>query len=230
MGRADARRGSMPSMATACSMSVPARAWLRVLPCNVWGRVGRSSPSTRTKACWRSPNGWHPALDIRRGTAEHLPIGDAEIDCVTCQFALMFFYDPSGAVAEMRRVIRPGGRVAVATWAAVEESPGYAAMVELLAEEIGDWAADALRAPFCLGTPEQLGDVLRSRSQTWQWSATTVKLASRHSTTGCTPRSGGGRWPNTSMTTSTRGCGARQRRGLRNLSPATGPCDSRRLH
>jgi hypothetical protein len=61
----------------------------------------------------------------------------------------------------MRRVIRPGGRVAVATWASVEESPGYAAMVELLAEEIGDWAAEALRAPFCLGTPEAVGDVMR---------------------------------------------------------------------
>ena len=32
-----------------------------------------------------------PTLDIRRGTAEHLPIADADIDCVTCQFALMFF-------------------------------------------------------------------------------------------------------------------------------------------
>ena len=34
-----------------------------------------------------------PALDVRRGTAEELPIGDAEIDCVTCQFAMMFFSD-----------------------------------------------------------------------------------------------------------------------------------------
>ena len=51
--------------------------------------------------------------------------------------------------------------MAVATWASVGDSPGYAAMVELLEEEIGDWAADALRAPFCLGTPELIGDVLR---------------------------------------------------------------------
>ena len=102
-----------------------------------------------------------PALDVRRGTAEELPIGDAEIDCVTCQFAMMFFSDPRRAIAEMRRVIRSTGRVAVATWASVENSPGYAAMVELLAEEIGDWAAEALRAPFCLGTPDQLGDLMR---------------------------------------------------------------------
>ena len=102
-----------------------------------------------------------PTMDVRRGLAEQLPVDQAEKDCVTCQFALMFFSDRRRAVEEMRRVIRPGGRVAVATWASVEESPGYAAMVELLAEEIGDWAADALRAPFCLGTPEAVGDVMR---------------------------------------------------------------------
>jgi SAM-dependent methyltransferase len=102
-----------------------------------------------------------PAMDIRRGVAEQLPVDRAEIDCVTSQFALMFFSDRRRAVEEMRRVLRPGGRVAAATWASVGDSPGYAAMVELLEETIGDWAADALRAPFCLGTPELIGDVLR---------------------------------------------------------------------
>jgi ubiquinone/menaquinone biosynthesis C-methylase UbiE len=102
-----------------------------------------------------------PTVDIRRGVAEQLPVDQGEIDCVTCQFALMFFSDRRRAVGEMRRVLRPGGRLAVATWASVEESPGYAAMVELLADEIGDWAADALRAPFCLGTAKDLGDLIR---------------------------------------------------------------------
>jgi|KBSMisStandDraft_5_1062788.scaffolds.fasta_scaffold41475_2 ubiquinone/menaquinone biosynthesis C-methylase UbiE len=102
-----------------------------------------------------------PAMDTRRGVAEQLPVDRAEMNCVTCQFALMFLSDRRRAVEEMRRVLRPGGRVAVATWASVGDSPGYAAMVELLEEEIGDGAADALRAPFCLGTPELIGDVLR---------------------------------------------------------------------
>jgi SAM-dependent methyltransferase len=101
-----------------------------------------------------------PGVDIRRGSAEQLPVADAEFDCVTCQFAMMFFENRQRAVAEMRRALRAGGRVAVATWASVEQSPGYAAMVELLADEIGDWAADALRAPFCVGDRAQLRDVL----------------------------------------------------------------------
>lgn len=103
-----------------------------------------------------------PGLQIRVGAAEHLPVDDDEFDCATCQFALMFFDDRVLAVREIARAVRPGGKVAVATWAAVEHSPGYAAMVELLGDEIGDWAADALRAPFCIGEPEHLGDLLRT--------------------------------------------------------------------
>jgi SAM-dependent methyltransferase len=101
-----------------------------------------------------------PGVDIRRGSAEQLPVADAEFDCVTCQFAVMFFENRQRAVAELRRALRAGGCVAVATRAYVEQSPGYAAMVELLADEIGDWAADALRAPFCVGDRGQLRDVL----------------------------------------------------------------------
>lgn len=102
-----------------------------------------------------------PGLDVRRGVAEQLPLDDDAADCVTCQFALMFFEDPVRAVAEMGRVVRPAGRVAVTTWAALEESAGYAEMVDLLAEVLGDWAADAMRAPFCIGTAERLGDLMR---------------------------------------------------------------------
>ncbi len=103
-----------------------------------------------------------PGLDLRRGTAEHLPIDTDEIDCVTCQFALMYFQDRARAIREIARVTRPGGRVAVATWAAVEESPGYAAMVDLLGDEVGEWAAEATRAPFCIGAADDLGDLLRT--------------------------------------------------------------------
>jgi ubiquinone/menaquinone biosynthesis C-methylase UbiE len=97
-----------------------------------------------------------PALEWRLARAESLPFADAAFDAVVCQFGLMFFEDRAGALREMRRVLRPGGRLAVAVWDALDNSPGYAAMVALLRRLFGDRAADALRAPFALGDAARL--------------------------------------------------------------------------
>lgn len=95
-----------------------------------------------------------------RGTAEDLPFADGRFDRVLCQFALMFFDDRGRALREMARVLRPGGSMAVATWARVEESPGYASMVDLLRRVVGDEAAEALLVPFQLGTAEAVIDLM----------------------------------------------------------------------
>lgn len=97
-----------------------------------------------------------PDIEWRTGKAEELPFEDRAFDVVCCQFALMFFEDRIAALREMRRVLKPGGRLAVATWDRVENSPGYDAMVALLQRLFGQRAADALRAPFVLGEPAVL--------------------------------------------------------------------------
>jgi SAM-dependent methyltransferase len=50
------------------------------------------------------------------GDAEHLPFSDGQFDVVVSQFGHMFAPRPDVAVAEMRRVLKPGGRIAFATW------------------------------------------------------------------------------------------------------------------
>lgn len=97
-----------------------------------------------------------PNIDWRLGQAEDLPFEDDAFDAVTCQFGLMFFEYRIAALKEMWRVLRPGGRLAVATWDRLEQSPGYAAMVALLQRLFGQRAADALRAPFAIGDPGML--------------------------------------------------------------------------
>lgn len=92
----------------------------------------------------------------RNAPAESLPFDDDNFDRVLSQFALMFFADQRGAISEMARVARPGGSVSIATWAEIDTSPGYAAMVQLLDRLFGADAADALRAPFTVGTEQQL--------------------------------------------------------------------------
>ena len=61
------------------------------------------------------------APDVRwvEGVAERLPIESDSIDRVLCQFAVMFFTDAGRAVGEIQRVLRPGGRAVLATWAEV---------------------------------------------------------------------------------------------------------------
>jgi hypothetical protein len=56
----------------------------------------------------------------------------------------------------MMRVLRRGGRAAVAVCDALDHSPGYAVLAELLQRLFGPSVADAFRAPFALGEREQL--------------------------------------------------------------------------
>jgi SAM-dependent methyltransferase len=63
-----------------------------------------------------------PGADVRVGSAEHLPWPDAEFDRVLSQLVLPFFTDADAAMAEMRRVARPSGVVAVCMWGAGNEN------------------------------------------------------------------------------------------------------------
>lgn len=96
----------------------------------------------------------------RQGQAERLPYQAQSFDRVISQFALMFFVDQAAGLSEMARVARPGGTITIATWAGVDQSPGYAAMVDLLQRLFGDDAATALLAPFTLGTEQELGALM----------------------------------------------------------------------
>lgn len=63
-----------------------------------------------------------PDADIRVGPIEHLPWPDASFDLVTAFNSLQFAADFGVALAEVRRVTGPGGRVAVCTWGRAEDS------------------------------------------------------------------------------------------------------------
>ena len=90
------------------------------------------------------------------GVAEELPFEDARFDAVVSQFAFMFFEDRAGALTEMLRVLKPGGRAAVAVCGDVETSPGYSAFARLLDRLFGAEVGDAFRAPFVLGDAGKL--------------------------------------------------------------------------
>jgi SAM-dependent methyltransferase len=124
------------------------------------GAAGAVTGVDRNEAMLAVARRIEPAVDWQHGVAERLRFADGAFDRVTAAFMLMFVDDRSAAVGEMARVVRPGGTVALATWAAIEESPGYAAMRALLSRVLGEEAAAALDPPFALGTIDAVGELL----------------------------------------------------------------------
>jgi SAM-dependent methyltransferase len=57
-----------------------------------------------------------PEVDVRSGSAEHLPFSDDSFDLCLAQLVVHFMTDPVSGLSEMARVTRPGGVVAACVW------------------------------------------------------------------------------------------------------------------
>lgn len=102
-----------------------------------------------------------PAIKWHQGRAEALPFEDNTFDVVASQFGLMFFEDRVRAIQEMMRTLRPSGTLTIAVWDSLDNTPGYAAVVDLLKRLFGEQAAEGLRAPYCLGNTELLQTLMQ---------------------------------------------------------------------
>ena len=98
-------------------------------------------------------------IDWREGRAEQIPFADGSFDASVSQFGLMFFEDRAAGLREMMRVLKPGGRLAVAVCDSLEQSPGYAAVADMLERLFGNDVANAFRAPFVLGNADLLHEL-----------------------------------------------------------------------
>jgi ubiquinone/menaquinone biosynthesis C-methylase UbiE len=66
--------------------------------------------------------------------AERIVLDADSVDGVLCRFGYMLMTDPAAAFAETRRVLRPGGRLALAVWGPPERNPCAAVGFGLLVE------------------------------------------------------------------------------------------------
>jgi SAM-dependent methyltransferase len=60
-------------------------------------------------------------LTTQQADIEALPFSDASFDAITCRFGIMFCPDMPRAMAEIRRVLKPGGRAAFVVWGTPEQ-------------------------------------------------------------------------------------------------------------
>lgn len=65
-----------------------------------------------------------------------LPFADNTFDAVSCRFGFMFFPDMLLATKEMRRVLKPGGRISIAVWGAPEKNFWVTAIMGTINEHI----------------------------------------------------------------------------------------------
>jgi SAM-dependent methyltransferase len=103
-----------------------------------------------------------PDLEWRQGDVASLPFADGSFDAVLCQMALMFFPDRVRAVREMARVGRPGGVVALAVPASLDEQPAYGPFVEMAARVAGSEAVSLLSTYWSCGDLGELRSTVTS--------------------------------------------------------------------
>lgn len=78
-------------------------------------------------------------ITFQVASADALPFQDDQFDAAFCQQGLQFFPDKVGAFEEVRRVVKPGGRLTFAVWTTAKDgNPAFGALEEIVAKELGE--------------------------------------------------------------------------------------------
>jgi ubiquinone/menaquinone biosynthesis C-methylase UbiE len=99
-------------------------------------------------------------VETRVMNAENLALDVDSFDAVICRNALMLFPNPAKALAEMRRVVKPGSKVAVMVFSAAERNPHHGIPFAII-RRLGNIPPPAPGEPwmYALGDPGVLEDV-----------------------------------------------------------------------
>jgi ubiquinone/menaquinone biosynthesis C-methylase UbiE len=92
---------------------------------------------------------------------ERIDQPDGSYDLVLCREGLMFAPDPGRAVREIARVLRPGGRVAIAVWGPRERNPWLGLVLDSVSAQLGKPVPPpGVPGPFSLADADELAGLL----------------------------------------------------------------------
>ena len=101
-------------------------------------------------------------VNFHQGSAGELPFEDTSAEVVLCQQGLQYFPDQTEALADIHRVLVPGGRAVFSVWRPLEYSPFYQALHRALERYVNKTAADMLAAAYALGDPGKVRELFTS--------------------------------------------------------------------
>jgi ubiquinone/menaquinone biosynthesis C-methylase UbiE len=104
-------------------------------------------------------------ITFREADVHALPFDEATFDVITSRLAVMFFADAARAFEEMRRVLKPGGRVALLAWGPMDQQPYFSVIIGAVLSELpgASVPAEALKV-FKFGEAGSLSATLRRAS------------------------------------------------------------------
>ncbi len=96
----------------------------------------------------------------RQGNAEQLPVEDHDFDLAACQQGLQFFADKAGALREMVRALKPGGRLGLAYWCPPEANPFGRVIIDAYRRVGWEAPAAAQAQGFSMGDAQEMRSLL----------------------------------------------------------------------
>ena len=102
-----------------------------------------------------------PLIEHREIELEWIDAPAASFDGIACRFGVMLCVDPEAALREARRVLKPGGRIALAVWARADQNLWLSgsALAAIAAGHM-ERPAPGSPGPFALGSPDRLRELL----------------------------------------------------------------------
>jgi ubiquinone/menaquinone biosynthesis C-methylase UbiE len=130
-------------------------------------------------AAQRARNKKLPNFSTHQADAHKLPFPDESFDLATCRFGVMFFADVNQALAELRRVLKPGARARFVVWGSIEQ-PYWQSTMKIVHRHVGGTMFEPGGAdPFRFSAKGSLSEALRAvgfreveeseRTVPWVW-------------------------------------------------------------